>query len=292
MFSDQERKVFQEGYKNIAGLDEVGRGPLAGPVTAAIVVIDNLSKIKNIPFLNRGKNFYRDSKHLSQKMREEVFEIIKQKPGIKWQISSVWPKTIDKINIWQATLMAWRNCLKKINPKPDFIFLDGQAIIPRLKIKQEAVIKGDQRIKLISLASIIAKVSRDKLMEKLDKKFPQYGLAKHKGYGTKLHLERLKKFGSSEIHRKSCQPVFKSLPFKEKVYYTVSKIPAGETITYQQLAEKIGHSRAYRAVGQILKKNEDSKVPCHRVIYSNGKIGGYKYGWKKKRDILIKEGAI
>ncbi len=285
-FSDFEKRVFKKGYHKLAGIDEVGRGALIGPVTAAIVAVS-----KGLPrSLTRIK--IKDSKQLSPKQREEVFNIVKQEPMIEWRVSAVWPTTIDRINIWQATLLAWQRCLKKLNPQPDFLFLDGKQGMPRLKIEQQSVIKGDQKIFLLSLASIMAKVSRDKLMERLEKKYPGYQLARHKGYGTRLHFERLKKIGPCPIHRRSFQPVFSNLSFKEKIDYVVSQIPRGRVMTYQQVAQRIGHPRAYRAVGNVLNKNVNPQVPCHRVIRANGQIGGYRGGSQLKRKILIKEGFL
>ncbi len=256
----------------ITGIDEAGRGCLAGPVTAAAVIMKDKVSIKGV----------RDSKSLSTKQREEVFQQIKDNPAIDWKVSFVWTRVIDRLNIWQATLLAWKRSLKKLNSHPNFVFLDGnynlsgsrcgRLSLPhkcgRLSLWQYPVIKGDQKIFLLSLASIIAKVSRDRLMERLDKKYPNYGFVSHKGYGTKLHLERLKKFGPSEIHRKSFRPVFNRLSFTDKVYHIVSRIPKGQVMTYQQVAEKVGHPRAFRAVGNALNKNPYSWVPCHRVIRS------------------------
>jgi len=280
----------------IAGIDEVGRGCLAGPVAAAVMVISpGLLRRPALNSLSAGlltKTGIKDSKSLSAKQREEIFEIIKQEPALGWKVSFVWPRVIDRINIWQATLLTWQRCLKKLNPRPDFLFLDGKMEIPRLKIAQRAIIKGDQKIVLLSLASIVAKVSRDRLMERLGQKYPDYGFAQHKGYGTKLHFEKLKKFGPCLIHRQSFRPVFESLPFAEKVYHIVSQIPRGQTMTYQQVAQKIGHSRAYRAVGNVLNKNDDPKIPCHRVILSDGRIGGYAHGRQLKEKLLRKERAI
>lgn len=270
----------------MAGIDEAGRGALIGPVTAAIVAVS-----RGLPrSLTRIK--IKDSKQLSAKQREEAFEIIKREPRIEWRVSAVWPTMIDKINIWQATLLAWQRCFKKLNPQPDFLFLDGKQNLPRLSIAQQAVVKGDQKIFLLSLASIMAKVSRDKLMERLEKKYPGYQLARHKGYGTKLHFEKLRKIGPCSIHRRSFQPVFSNLTFKGKVDYVVSQIPRGQVMSYQQVAQRIGHPRAYRAVGNILNKNVNPQVPCHRVIRSNGQVGGYRGGSQLKRKILIKEGVL
>jgi len=272
--------------KIIAGIDEAGRGPLAGPVTAAVVVISS-----ELPrSLTRTK--IRDSKQLSAKQREEIFERIKDEPKIEWRVSCVYPKTIDRINIWQATLLTWKRCLKKLKNQPDFLFLDGRAIIPRLKIEQQAIIKGDQKILLLSLASIIAKVHRDRLMKRLGCKYPEYEFAQHKGYGTKLHSERLRKFGPCEIHRRSFRPIFESLPFREKVYYVVSRIPRGQTMAYKEVAQKIGHPKAFRAIGNVLNKNTDPRIPCHRVIRSDGRLSGYNRGIKEKEKLLELEKSL
>jgi len=201
-FSYLEKKILKQGYQCLAGIDEVGRGPLAGPVTAAIVMIRSGIIPKSLRAV-----LVKDSKQLSPKQREKVFEIVKQEPSIEWRVSFVQPQIIDKINIGQATQLAWRRCLNKLNPQPDFLFLDGNRELRDTQIKQKAVIKGDQKIFLISLASIMAKVSRDRLMDKLDQKYPRYEFIKHKGYGTKLHLENLKKFGPCQIHRQSFKPI-------------------------------------------------------------------------------------
>ncbi|OPL12080.1 MAG: hypothetical protein AVO34_02405 [Firmicutes bacterium ML8_F2] len=202
-FSFQEKSLFKQGYRLIAGVDEAGRGPLAGPVAGAAVLIDK----DDLPSF-RGLKI-KDSKQLSEKQREEIFEAIKQESGIKWKVSFVWPKTIDRINILKATELTWRRCIKKLNCSPDFLFLDGNRTLSNLNIEQQSIVKGDEKIMTVSLASIIAKVSRDKLMCRLNKKYPQYGFMEHKGYGTKLHFEKLKKFGPSEIHRKSFRPICK-----------------------------------------------------------------------------------
>ena len=286
MLSYLEKKVFKQGCLRVAGIDEVGRGPLAGPVAAAIVVINQ----EFSRFLKGVK--IKDSKQLSVKQREEIFELVKQEPSIEWKVSFIWPQVIDKINIGQATKLAWQRCLKKINPQPDFLFLDGNQELPKTEIRQQAVVGGDSKIWLVSLASIMAKVSRDRLMERLHQKYPEYEFIQHKGYGTELHLEKLRKFGPSEIHRKSFQPVFENLSFKDKVYYTVSKIPWGQVMTYKEVAEKVNHPKAFRAVGNILNKNVSSQIPCHRVIRTDGKVGGFNRGGQIKEKLLKQEKAI
>lgn len=188
--------------RRIAGIDEVGRGSLAGPVAAAAVVIKSRTVPKSLRTVS-----VRDSKQLTAKQREEIFEIVKREPKIEWKVSFVGPQVIDRINISQATQLAWQRCLSRLDYQPNFIFIDGNQELKKTKIKQKAIIKGDQKIFLISLASIMAKVSRDRLMVKLDNKYPQYQFARHKGYGTKLHIKNLKKFGSCQIHRQSFKPV-------------------------------------------------------------------------------------
>ena len=286
MLSNSEKSIFKKRFKTIVGIDEVGRGCLAGPVAAAAVVIKKpIKDLKNV----------RDSKALTEKQREEIFEKAKNHPDIEWAVSYVQPKIIDKININKATMLAWKKCFKKLKQKPDFLFLDGNQEISNLKIQQKAVVKGDQKIFVLSLASIMAKVSRDRLMKKMDKKYPAYNLAIHKGYGTKLHFEKIKKHKPANIHRCSFSPVFDNLPFKKKVYYCVSQIPRGQTMSYKQVAEAIGRPRSFRAVGIALNKNSDSKIPCHRVIRSAGlsskRIGGYNRGTKLKRKLLASEGV-
>ena len=183
--------------KILAGADEAGRGPLAGPVVCCILVCK-----KN--FLKRLKKLkIKDSKSLSPKKRLEIFEKIKTLKGIEWKISSVWPKTIDKINILKATFLGWQRCFKKLNKKPDLIFVDGNLKIPKIKVFQKTIVKGDQKNVLISLASILAKVKRDKIMENLAKKYPEYKFEKHKGYPTKEHIKILRKIGPCKIHRKT-----------------------------------------------------------------------------------------
>ncbi|MBC7073869.1 ribonuclease HII [Candidatus Parcubacteria bacterium] len=183
--------------KFVAGADEAGRGPLAGPVVCCIVVCKNsfLKKLRKMKI--------KDSKSLSPKKRKEIFEKIKNSKEIEWKISFVGEKTIDKINILKATFLGFKRCLKKLKTKPDLILIDGNQKIPNLKIEQRAIVDGDKLHPLISLASIIAKVKRDEFMEKIAKKYPKYKFEKHKGYPTKEHFKILKKIGPCKIHRKS-----------------------------------------------------------------------------------------
>jgi len=199
----EEKKLRQCGYKRIAGLDEAGRGPLAGPVVAAAVAlcnfqfsISNFQSIFNDPIFKKIK----DSKKMSARAREEVYNVLIKHPNIEWGIGIISEKVIDKINILEATKLAMNKSIKKL--KPDFLILDGNFNLD-VDLPQKSIIKGDQKIISISAASIIAKVTRDRIMKKYDKKYPQYQFDKHKGYCTELHVKMLKKFGACPIHRKS-----------------------------------------------------------------------------------------
>lgn len=199
-----EKEIMSLGYPLVAGVDEAGRGPLAGPVVAACVVIDANFKIDD------DLKLVADSKKLSAKNREKLFTVIKEK-ALSVEISVVGHETIDKINILQASLFAMKKSIEACKNKPDYVLIDGNKKIPRLMTKQQTIISGDAKVFCIAAASIIAKVSRDFLMLQEDKKYPEYQFAKHKGYGTKLHLEALEKYGPCPIHRQSFAPVKKLL---------------------------------------------------------------------------------
>ncbi len=177
---------------NIIGIDEAGRGPLAGPVVAAAVLVK-----KGIKPL-----FLFDSKKMTAKQREEAFQVIKDKFVYSW--ASVSPAVIDKINILQATKLAMRRCLKKM-PSADLVIIDGNFVINSGR-REKSVIKGDEKIYACRLASIVAKVIRDRKMINYDKKWPDYGFQQHKGYPTKYHYTQLAKKGSILIHRQSFLP--------------------------------------------------------------------------------------
>ena len=180
-----------EDYSFICGIDEVGRGPLAGPVVAGAVI---LPKDCNILYLN-------DSKQLSEKKREELYEVIMEK-AISTGLGFVSPQRIDEINILQATYEAMREAIGKLDPMPDLLLNDA-VTIPKVSIRQIPIIKGDAKSISIAAASIIAKVTRDRLMVKYDEVYPEYGFASNKGYGANMHIEALKKYGPTPIHRKS-----------------------------------------------------------------------------------------
>lgn len=184
----------------VAGVDEVGRGPLAGPVVAAAVILDPNKPIEGLI----------DSKKISEKRREVLAEEIKEK-ALAWAIARVDVDIIDEINILQASLRAMAISVADLKQQPDFVMIDGNKIPAEITVKAEAIIKGDDRVPCISAASIIAKVARDHEMIEMDSKYPGYGLAKHKGYPTKVHMAALLELGVTEIHRRSFGPVKKAL---------------------------------------------------------------------------------
>jgi ribonuclease HII len=207
LFSDElerdplffERSVRDTGYRCIAGLDEAGRGPLAGPVVAAAVVLpDGLL----IPGLT-------DSKQVPEQERERLFEVICVK-AICYGIGKADVQTIDRVNILQATIIAMEQALQTLNPQPDYLLLDAISL-PRVSLPQKPIIKGDCRSHSIAAASILAKVTRDRMMQELHIKYPDYNFRQHKGYGTKEHLLRLRLHGPCDAHRRTFSPVARIL---------------------------------------------------------------------------------
>ncbi|OGW47240.1 MAG: ribonuclease HII [Nitrospirae bacterium GWC2_57_9] len=195
-----ERSARSSGFMLVAGLDEAGRGPLAGPVVAAAVILPfGLS----IPGLT-------DSKQVPEPERERLFDIICRQ-AVCFGIGIVDERTIDEVNILQASILAMEQALACLKPSPDYLLLDA-VTLPRVKLPQKPLIKGDCRSSSIAAASILAKVTRDRLMLELHEKYPRYHFHKHKGYGTKEHLELLREHGPCEAHRKSFAPVTKLLP--------------------------------------------------------------------------------
>jgi ribonuclease HII len=187
--------------RKIIGIDEAGRGPLAGPVVAASVKILDYLEFKRINFYFL-KYSSLDSKKLSERKREEIYEIITNSPLIDYSVGIVSEKVIDTINILQATKVAMKKALEGMSLNNSQIIIDGNFTIDSSCV-QKAIVKADESVLECSLASIIAKVSRDRLMVKYHEKYPHYGFDKHKGYGTKLHREMIKKYGICPIHRKS-----------------------------------------------------------------------------------------
>jgi ribonuclease HII len=191
---DYENKLYQAGIKYIAGVDEAGRGPLAGPVVAAAVILKPGAILK----------YVNDSKQLSEKQRDKALIEIKENAlSISIAIGSV--EEIDLINIYRATREAMQSAIKKLSIKPDFLLIDAMPM--EIDIPAESIIKGDTLSVSIAAASIVAKTTRDAYMMEMDKLFPVYHFKNHKGYGTKEHLEALKTYGPTPIHRKSYEPV-------------------------------------------------------------------------------------
>ncbi|HQD51072.1 MAG TPA: ribonuclease HII [Defluviitaleaceae bacterium] len=190
--SQYEKYYYQKGVKYIAGIDEAGRGPLAGPVVAAAVILPKDCFIMGI----------NDSKKLSLIKREELFEIINKK-ALSIGIGIVDPQTIDRINILQATFEAMKKALNALSLKPELVLVDGNQNIPDISVPQEDIIKGDQKSISVAAAAIVAKVTRDRIMDKFHELYSEYGFNKHKGYGTKEHIEAIKKYGLCPIHRES-----------------------------------------------------------------------------------------
>lgn len=187
-------RSYEEQYKQyafICGVDEAGRGPLAGPVVAGAVILPRGCRILYI----------NDSKQLSEKKREELYEII-QEQAVAWAVGYASPERIDEINILQATYEAMREAVGALSPEPELLLNDA-VTIPEITIPQVPIIKGDAKSISIGAASIIAKVTRDRLMIEYDKVMPEYGFAKNKGYGSKAHMEAVREHGASLIHRQS-----------------------------------------------------------------------------------------
>ncbi len=190
-----EHEKYQAGFRFVAGIDEVGRGPLAGPVVAAAVAFPVGAKIPRV----------NDSKKLSEEKREFLDAAIRAVPGVKIGIAEIPVEEIDRINILRATHLAMKIAAEAI-PEADFLLVDGLPV-PGLPVESCNIIKGDAKSASIAAASIIAKVYRDRLMTELDRLYPGYGLAENKGYGTSVHLQALKDLGVSPVHRKSFGPV-------------------------------------------------------------------------------------
>ena len=188
---EYERYYYEQGYQVICGIDEAGRGPWVGPVVAGAVI---LPRDCDILYVN-------DSKKLSEAKREELYEVIKEK-ALSWAVGSASEKRIDEINILQATYEAMREAISKLKPQPE-VLLNDAVIIPKVDLKQVKIIKGDAKSASIGAASIMAKVTRDRMLVEYDKLYPEFQFAKNKGYGTKDHIEALLKYGPTPIHRRS-----------------------------------------------------------------------------------------
>lgn len=186
-----ENEAKADGFNVVCGIDEAGRGPLAGPVCAAAVILPEGCIIEGV----------NDSKKLTEKKRDRLFDVIKE-TALAYSIATADEKEIDEINILQATYLAMNRAFNGLSIRPDMALVDGNRD-PSLGIPTRTIVKGDANSMSIAAASILAKVTRDRFMLEMDKKYPEYQFAKHKGYGTKLHYEMLDKYGASEIHRMS-----------------------------------------------------------------------------------------
>jgi len=195
---DEEAKLKSQGYELIAGIDEVGRGALAGPVVASAVILPHPA---NLPWFG----LVRDSKKLNSRKRESLFDLI-NKEAMAVGIGIVPPQTIDTINILKATRLAMMQAVKKLSKQPDFLLIDRLSL-SQCPIPQRGITRGDESCLSIACASIIAKVTRDRIMGELDIMYPGYGFAQHKGYGTRKHISCLRKLGPSPIHRLYFAPV-------------------------------------------------------------------------------------
>ena len=188
---EYEEKLYSEGYKSICGCDEAGRGPLCGPVVAAAVILPLGIEIEGL----------NDSKKLTEKKREKLFDVIKEK-AIAYAIAEASPEEIDEINILNASMLAMRRAVEALPVKADFALIDGNCS-RGFEIPTETVVSGDAKSCSIAAASILAKVTRDRGCIELDREYPMYGIAKHKGYPTKDHMNAVREHGPSPIHRKT-----------------------------------------------------------------------------------------
>ena len=213
-----EKKLLSDGYTFSMGVDEAGRGPLAGPVVAGAVILEE----KN--WNDEEKKLWdliKDSKKLSEKRREEIFTFIMDNFYVGVGICN--HETVDRVNVLEATFLAMKKAVgelkNRIKNQSDkiIILVDGDKVIPNFSLEQKSIIGGDKLVKSISAASIIAKVTRDRMMNEFDKKYPVYQFAKHKGYGTKIHIEALKQNGPCEIHRKTFAPVRNAINDRWKI---------------------------------------------------------------------------
>ncbi len=191
---DLERKAWHAGFRHVAGVDEAGRGPIAGPVVVATVILGTEWSLEHA---------LDDSKKLTARQRESFFETIR-KQALAYRILAIAPKKIDQLNILQATLFGMQRTIEQIRIPPDYVLVDGNKY-PPTPVKGEAVVKGDQRSYSIAAASILAKVARDRIMKGYARIYPQWGFGKHKGYPTKAHRSAVDQFGLSPIHRRSFQ---------------------------------------------------------------------------------------
>lgn len=239
---EYEKKYLSQGYDFVVGTDEVGRGPLAGPVVACAIALRNFEILNSKSETNsklelqnsKQLDLIRDSKMLSEKQRESLFDFIHEHFYVGIGICD--HETIDRINILEASFLAMKKAVASLNSNfksqnaklqiksqnfntlRSIILVDGNKTIPNSSFEQKAIIGGDKIVKSISGASIIAKVTRDRMMQEWHEKFPQYGFDKHKGYGTKVHIDAIRKCGPCAIHRKSFAPVRKAIEVMDNIF--------------------------------------------------------------------------
>ena len=194
-----EKQFRKRGFSPVAGLDEAGRGPLAGPVVAAAVILPPGEEFSPLVI---------DSKKLSPRRREEACAYLRGLPGIRIGVGTIGHGEIDRINILQATMAAMKAALRMLSPAPAFLLVDGLTI-RGITIPQRKLIRGEDRSVSIAAASIIAKVTRDRMMAEYDREYPLYGFARHKGYGTREHIRALEKYGPCPLHRRTFRPIRK-----------------------------------------------------------------------------------
>jgi ribonuclease HII len=203
-----ESALWGAGLLRIAGVDEAGRGPLAGPVVAAAVILPPAWLAADLPPELHGLN---DSKQLTEARREEFFAVLTRSPEIQFAIAAVDAPTIDRINILQATHRAMNDALAQLTPPPEHALVDGTRV-KTLHFPQTPIVKGDARSYSIAAASVLAKVTRDRQAAEWDRQWPEYGFGEHKGYGTPRHLEAIRKHGPCPIHRRSFAPIKPTQP--------------------------------------------------------------------------------
>ena len=192
LLKEEEEKLYNTGLNYICGIDEAGRGPLAGPVVVGAAILPKNSFIEGV----------NDSKKVSEKKREILYEKITEE-AIAWSVGIIDQKMIDEVNILNATKLGVTEALTKLKKKPELILVDALQNMDTLGINYKSIIKGDAKCYCIAAASIIAKVTRDRIMRQWDEVFPEFGFAKHKGYGTKAHIEAIKQYGICPLHRKT-----------------------------------------------------------------------------------------
>ncbi len=253
-----EEDLWASGARLVAGVDEVGRGPLAGPVTAAAVVLPRDLAIEGID----------DSKKLTPERRDELFDLI-MRDAVDVGVASVSETVIDEINILNATRRAMRGALERLSEPPDHVLVDGSEI-PALGIPQTGLPHGDERSTVIAAASIIAKVTRDRFLVELDRRYPDYGFARHKGYGTPEHLAALTRLGPCEIHRRSFHVVLESAGGPSELYRRL-RARLMEAATADEL-ERV--ARDVALVRQELDPYELSKLRgLYKRCYVRAKVG-------------------